>query len=216
MNDSPGEGRVTDDPTELTGDLWQDRPVGWPGQAFSSSLDLSHAIAKCVTLPAIPLEDGFYLRDSQRNRWLLPLVATSISFRVTTILVKFSRDRERLTVPAASTISPISQLVEELCQATGGRGGDFPSGRGCHEHTERPTECRMGESPESQARSAENPGTQGAKRPSSFRRGREGARFRGSVRRRLSVTCLLRHFPPPARTLSAGRAAKSGKSGVSA
>jgi hypothetical protein len=44
-----------------------------------------------------------------------------------------------------------------------GRAG-FPSGAVQH-----PTERRMGESPESKARSAENPGTQAATRPSSFR-----------------------------------------------
>jgi hypothetical protein len=28
---------VSDDPTELYGDSWQNRPVGWPGRAVSSS-----------------------------------------------------------------------------------------------------------------------------------------------------------------------------------
>jgi len=133
----------------------------------------SSAIAKCFSLPAIPAIRGFYLRFSVKNRWLLLSVVTRISVSVTRFLVRFSRYRERvLTVRAISSISSWSS------QSTGGRGGHFPSGRGRREHPNGATECRMGESP---ARPEAAPGTQGAERPSSFRRGREGARFRGTV-----------------------------------
>jgi len=73
MNDSPRESGVTDDPTELSAGPWQDRwhrPVGWLGRAVSSSPYLSHAIAKCVTLPVILLEisaDRYIYRRVSRD-----------------------------------------------------------------------------------------------------------------------------------------------------
>jgi hypothetical protein len=74
MNDSPRKGGVTDDTTGLSADPWQGRwhrPVGVPGRAVSSSSHLSHAIAKCVTLPAILVVEGSYsqvFRDTPAGR----------------------------------------------------------------------------------------------------------------------------------------------------
>jgi hypothetical protein len=159
MKRTPEKGRGT------TG---QGRPIG-PTQGnrvlweAGSVTGLSSAIAISVTLPAIPAMRAFYLRFSAVSysrdsncRWLPAVVTTG----------RFSRYRERaLTVPAISSIS------SWCSQSTSGRGGHFPSGRGCHQYPNGATECRMGESPAGGG--SPLPGTQRPKGASSFRRGRE-------------------------------------------
>ena len=141
---------MTDDPTELRGDLWQDRPVGHLGEV-SSSPDLSHAIAKCVSLTAIPAKEAFYRRVSRvscsrdSNYWWLPAVVTT---------GRFSRYRETvLMVPAISSISPAGDIVCGCCWC---------------QHPSEGSECRM---PESPAGPEAPPGTEGALLPCSFRPG---------------------------------------------
>lgn len=80
--------------------------------------------------------------------------------------------RTDVDVPRRSTICPQRQLVEPATWRSAGR---IFSGRGGPNCPERPTECRMGESPD-RGRRPRTPGTQGAQRPSSLRRGRERAR----------------------------------------
>lgn len=71
-----------------------------------------------------------------------------------------SRAGNVVTTHCPATISTAPVPSSAPVQGWGG----FPSGTVQH-----PSERRMGESPESKARSAENPGTQAATRPSSFR-----------------------------------------------
>jgi hypothetical protein len=52
MNDSPGESRVSDDPTELYGDSWKNRPVGWLA-GLSSSPEFSTYTAISISLTAV-------------------------------------------------------------------------------------------------------------------------------------------------------------------
>ena len=98
-----------------------------------------------------------------------------------------------------------------FCVSTAPGMADLPSGSGGCKHPNGVTECRMGESPA--AERSEQPGTQAAQRPSSFRRGRERSEVRGSGRRSLSVTCLLRRFTGSVRVFTESRDANAPKSG---